>query len=144
MRQERAGRIRVRYGLALAAALLAGVPLVGCLLPMDPVPTRDLTFEGRVSRASDGAPVPGARVEVWTSSESVGTFAPLVEGQTNPAGEFVVSRAVRTSVRPQDPVVRVTPPAGSGLQTELGEFPSHTASGRRSTYATQVLLRPGS
>jgi hypothetical protein len=144
MRHERTGRIRVGYGLALAAALLAGVPLVGCFLPMEGDPTWEFTFEGRVSRASDGAPVPGALVEVWLSSGSVGTYVPLVQGQTNPDGEFAISRTVTLEVKPQHPAVRVTPPAGSGLQTEQGEFTSETRSGRSVTYATEVVLRPGS
>ena len=132
----------------LRVCLRSIVPLLGCLLltgcpsMMESSPPYDLTFRGRVSRSDAGTAVAGAHVEVWVRPEEVGTSAPFVQGQTNQAGEFVLSRRLRNRGLPQDVTVRATPPAQSGLRPGSVVFPSITGSHGKYTYATEVVLQP--
>jgi hypothetical protein len=109
---------------------------------MESSPPYDLTFRGRVSRSDAGTAVAGAHVEIWVRPEEVGTSAPFVQGQTNQAGEFVLSRRLRIRGLPQDVTVRATPPVESGLRPGSVVFPSITGADGKYTYATEVVLEP--
>ena len=116
---------------------------------MDASTPYDLTYRGRVGRADNGAAVPGALVEIWhLLPEEVGPRDPFVRAQTDPAGEFRVTERLRSYGAPQDATIRVTPPAGSGLQPrtyggQAGDiFASVTGSNARYTYRLQIAVEP--
>lgn len=135
---------RIRFLVPLAAGLLAA----GCLLPIAADPKWQLTFRGGVERVGSEAPVPGARVEIWLDPpEPVGNVLPFVVGETDAQGEFVLSKSLRSAGVSPDVLVRITPPAGSGLQG--ASFAGHVSqlfetaySDREYTYTMDFGLPP--
>jgi hypothetical protein len=132
------------------AALAAGVLTAGCLVPMDTDATWRLTFRGQVDRAGSAAAVPGARVEIWVDPpEPLGNAPAFVTGETNAQGEFVLGGTLRAPGVSPDVVVRITPPAQSGLQG--GSFTGHVSqlfgvayAEREYTYTGDFTLQPAS
>lgn len=128
------------------AGWLVVLMLGGC----DPVPTWNHRFEGTVSRSAGGAPAAGALVEVWlVHPEAIGASPPLVSGQTDASGRFALRVRERNRALPPHATIRVTPPAGSGLGTQIrgGDvrdvFPDFERSGSYSTYfRTTIVLQP--
>lgn len=101
-----------RRGALLLAMGAAGV-LSGCVLGgMEPNDTFVQQFAGTVRRA-DGAPVAGARVDLWFEEDSMRPPAHTV--RTNAAGAYFVEHLSRG--RTPDAFVQLlaTPPGGSGL-----------------------------
>ncbi len=132
--------------------LVAGLLASGCLLPIAADPKWQLTFRGGVERVGSEARVPGARVEIWLDPpEPVGNVLPFVVGATDARGDFVLSKPLRSAGVSPDVLVRITPPAGSGVQA--ASFAGHvsqlfeiTYADREYTYAADFTLpsAPGS
>lgn len=140
--------MRKRYGW-FVAALVACVLASGCVWLMDVEPEWELTFRGQVSGAAGAAPVAGAWVEIWVNPpEPVGNVPSFVQGETNAQGEFALTRSLRSAGVSPEVIVRITPPAGSGLQA--GSFEGHASqvfeveySNRRYTYTGDFPLQAG-
>lgn len=129
---------RLRTLVPLGACLL----LAACPLVSGPSARYELTFTGHVRRSDTGAAVPGAHVMVWLGlEEDRGVAPPFVEGQTDEAGAFRLSRDVHLGGAPRSSTFRVTPPAGSGLQPASDEFESVTGSDRRYVFSADVVLQ---
>jgi hypothetical protein len=148
MTTPRTSRHHAASRLRLVAALVAGLLTAGCLLPISADPEWRLTFQGRVGQAGSAAAVPGARVEVWVErTEPVPNVPAFAKGETDARGAFVLSGTFRSPGVSPDVVVRVTPPAGSGLQA--GIFSGHVSelfaieyADREYTYTGELTLQP--
>jgi hypothetical protein len=127
----------------------AGVLLGGCMWMMDPTAEYQLTYQGRVARSDNGAAVSGARVEIWLDlPHELGNSDPFVQGRTNAAGEFALVETLRSRAVPPDVTIRITPPAGSGLQAgsisgfSREVFARIEISNRKHIYTADLVLHP--
>lgn len=147
MRRYFTTRRPLRRGPRFLLPLLACILLAGCPWMMEASPAYDLTFRGQVTRFDNGAAVPGARVEVWVVYPERTTTEPFVQGHTDAAGGFVLRDDLREFGAPQAVTVRVTPPAGSGLQAATFDgritdiFPTITRSDVKYTYTGSFVLQ---
>lgn len=133
--------MRVARRLRVLAPVGACAFLAACPFVSGPSAEYTLTFTGHVTRADNGAPVPGAHVAVWLGLEQDRGPGPgFVEGETDQAGAFRVSRGVHLGGAPRSSTFRVTPPAGSGLQAADGVFDPPTGSDRRYAFGADVVL----
>lgn len=137
--------MRIPTGVRSLIPLVACAFLAACPFVSGPTSKYELTFEGQITRADNGAVVPGAHVEIWLRRPDEGrTTEVFAQGQTNQAGEFRFVGERQISGAPQHPIFRVTPPAGSGLQPASDEFSFLARSDRSYSYTADIVLQMGS